>query len=1329
MANLKPKDVTNAITQLNSKLYSYKYIINSLDDKKISDIVNGDVTSIELMTRLIPKLTSMIDSGIQRTTEQLASLGKNNSIENFIKQLEEARQVFSTLENIKILDNFKPVVDTESILAEFKKLESLVKLANKTGVGDASYLRNRYRELNGIAHEIGAFKNTDENSTYNSMANARLAQHINDYYKKIEEQATRAGQSVQTYTEELLKSNGIERQVGESDVDYNKRVIESINEKARKLEEYERKLKEVQQYVHRQEVLTGKVFEFNGRTGASAEVDYYNSQLSAFDQNTDEYFRVLELKRDAERRVAREAEQLARQQEQALREIDQAQQARDRERQAQRRQQTQEQERSIQNIKNRITSITSTVASVGKAINNAINSVIGAIRRVLSVVRTVFNGAINIVRGFKNTVTKLITLFGNLGNRVRSAFNTAFNNELIKKAETLYQSIYSLKNIVGYELTQQTIDWANSMERAFGISARGLISDLNELSGVLYGLGMSAEHVATGSQNILMMSRYLAFMGAAGGDVAQVTSKLNSGLKGMTQAIDDLGLSVRESQMDSYLKSLKALGGEYANIGVSFANLNEEQRIYVRYSSLIQQFKDNYDMSTFAEALTTTTGKISILKESINSLKTTLGQVFIELFGRVAGYITYIVRVVEQKIINLTKLWTGIDLTMSADTNAPEKLADNLGNVADGMDDVAEASKRASSEILGFDNVTKIGNNSGKDDFDYSSLFNTALEGLDEYAKQAENYMLGLENKFKQIFSENIIRQLGELRSAITGEGWGDTVMANDNSTWLNILGIVHSISNALKTIWNDIVKPLLDVLGNWGKNDLLPWLNTELRQLGTWISDHSTDLVKILKDIGNFAWDGFKKFVDIVGKLVDYAVENPDAIVNMFKGLVGLKIGSWAMSQAQVLNPLLTYFGTKSAIGALGAGGASAGAGAAGLLGGISVGSIAAVASAIIALIAVITNLNSISESFHNTLKTVGESISLAFGRFADIFKVSSDGTGVLSELKSAFDEVCLALEPVIRILVALSGGVLTGIIENLAVLVQFIVNGVAGALNLISGIVNILIGIVTGDGEKIKEGLSQIGESILDFVFDTIKAVIGLGESLISAISTAFYAIGTGLIDGFEGGINKAWHGFMERLDAKWESLVTRVKNFLGIHSPSTVFADIGFNMVQGLINGISNAWGSLKTLVENKWNELISIPGNLQNMFISGSQKLGLNIQSNITSTKANTSGSKLLSFAGFRANSGSIPAGSAVIGNEGGRLEMYGKLSGGMSIAANNQLITDALYKAMLRGITDGLATSGRYGDVTVNINNDGLAMYDESSIRRIVHENIKPILQE
>lgn len=70
-------------------------------------------------------------------------------------------------------------------------------------------------------------------------------------------------------------------------------------------------------------------------------------------------------------------------------------------------------------------------------------------------------------------------------------------------------------------------------------------------------------------------------------------------------------------------------------------------------------------------------------------------------------------------------------------------------------------------------------------------------------------------------------------------------------------------------------------------------------------------------------------------------------------------------------------------------------------------------------------------------------------------------------------------------------------------------------------------------------------------------------------------------GLVNGFKNGITKI---------AEWalkigETILTTIKDYLGIHSPSTKAMEIGRNIVEGLILGIKNALGSL-------WDAVASI-----------------------------------------------------------------------------------------------------------------------------------------
>ena len=106
-----------------------------------------------------------------------------------------------------------------------------------------------------------------------------------------------------------------------------------------------------------------------------------------------------------------------------------------------------------------------------------------------------------------------------------------------------------------------------------------------------------------------------------------------------------------------------------------------------------------------------------------------------------------------------------------------------------------------------------------------------------------------------------------------------------------------------------------------------------------------------------------------------------------------------------------------------------------------------------------------------------------------------------------------------------------------------------------------------LSGFIEKLKEGLGVAGETIAilgGMIRDKIKEFLSRSEFAgISADSIQ------GLIEGFKGGAARVWDAAVELVS----NLVQKVKDFLGIHSPSTVFAAIGGFIIAGLIDGLQN------------------------------------------------------------------------------------------------------------------------------------------------------------
>lgn len=74
------------------------------------------------------------------------------------------------------------------------------------------------------------------------------------------------------------------------------------------------------------------------------------------------------------------------------------------------------------------------------------------------------------------------------------------------------------------------------------------------------------------------------------------------------------------------------------------------------------------------------------------------------------------------------------------------------------------------------------------------------------------------------------------------------------------------------------------------------------------------------------------------------------------------------------------------------------------------------------------------------------------------------------------------------------------------------------------------------------------------------------------------------SGLVNGLKAGASDVWNSIIE-IGTK---ILEKIKNVLGIHSPSTKFFEIGNNIIQGLLNGLKNGastvWNFIKGLGSN-------------------------------------------------------------------------------------------------------------------------------------------------
>lgn len=188
--------------------------------------------------------------------------------------------------------------------------------------------------------------------------------------------------------------------------------------------------------------------------------------------------------------------------------------------------------------------------------------------------------------------------------------------------------------------------------------------------------------------------------------------------------------------------------------------------------------------------------------------------------------------------------------------------------------------------------------------------------------------------------------------------------------------------------------------------------------------------------------------------------------------------------------------------------------------------------------------------------------------------------------------------------------------------------------AWEAISGVWDAAVSFFTG----IWDGIEGVFQSVKTFfgekfsgAWDAVKGAFsnwkGFFESKWDDLSNAFgnvwdwfTGIGEDIVNGLKNGIKNIWNTFTNWISNLFEnSLVGRIMDLLGIHSPSTVFAGIGENMAEGLAVGWGDAISGVSDQIQASV-PTVTVPdvGGSQNILsaaASGSGNLRIEVPVNI------------------------------------------------------------------------------------------------------------------
>ena len=399
---------------------------------------------------------------------------------------------------------------------------------------------------------------------------------------------------------------------------------------------------------------------------------------------------------------------------------------------------------------------------------------------------------------------------------------------------------------------------------------------------------------------------------------------------------------------------------------------------------------------------------------------------------------------------------------------------------------------------------------------------------------------------------ENAFRSIGD--AALAFADLMESALGNGLQDVINSMGdLAMQISATMGTIIDELAQSMAALFDHMdpAKNDISKGALEGFQ----YFVDSITGFVRMLgESFGTFMDNGGQEFVnnmgDIVAILIDLASTIAGDIINSITAFMNSWAGQTLIAAAaralelisSVLKGFLEILKPLTPV-----------------ISGVIAGILAFMGAT--KVIGVVTKVVSVFKSVGSVFGLAKSAATLLWGVLAanPIAAVVAAVVGLGVALVAAYNKFDGFREAVDKILDAFSG-----LGEALKSAFSNILKDVT---NIFQDVIDIIVGIFTGDGEKVGEAVRSLVENILQLLWDVTTGVLDIGINLI-----------TGLAKGIWEAIKQAPKLIGDALTGLADFIKDFFKGLFGIHSPSTVFAEYGGFLVEGLADGITKAFDKI-------------------------------------------------------------------------------------------------------------------------------------------------------
>ena len=722
----------------------------------------------------------------------------------------------------------------------------------------------------------------------------------------------------------------------------------------------------------------------------------------------------------------------------------------------------------------------------------------------------------------------------------------------VTKFNDFYEATDLFNNAMG-ELSGQATELINKMESLLGIDPTEAMTNIATIQSLATSFGLASDKAYILSKNLTQ----LAYDESSywNKDTATTFTAIASAISGELEPIRRLGVDLSQARLQ---QELLALG-----FNKQVSSLSQADKAVLRYIAIMKQTTNI--QGNLAQTISSPANMVRILKSEISQLAKAVGQLLYPAFKAILPVLIAAVDLIKEFVVSLASVFgQKIEFT---DFSKTQK---DIGGVTDAMDDTADATKAAAKAAkdytMGFDelNIIDPSQNSGSSGSGGGAAGNLLgdvdLSQYDMFKDYAGSAVDEIKAKLKSLDSFQIGTQIGEQLNKLMGMIY-DAIHSVD---WVS-LGAVFAdgINGLVDSVDWDLFGRLLadrfiiefELLGgflsqlDWTSvlNAFIDGFSGFFHELSDWIA--TVDWTSIGKQLTDKISDALQNadIEKLARVLFNFITDSINAVSDFLAGTDSYQLGQDLVDFAIRAVTSVDWAGLAQAIGRF------------------------------------------FGEAFIEALDFMGGLVS----RIADYFEQKV--------AEGPFDNVGLNIVY----------GIYTGISDAIKSVASWIKENVFDPF--ISGFksafgINSPSTVMAEQGGYIIAGLKK-------GITDAISSVTETSKKILSAIKSAFdnfslFDIGKNLIQGLINGVNNMIETAKNAVANVGNAVIDKVKNVLGIRSPSTVFAEIGGYIDQGLANGITSAISYVTTAmqgvvdaVQEKGNELIAAGSTQATNYVTG------------------------------------------------------------------------------------------------------------------------------